>query len=157
MGDLIPRSQEELDELEYQNWVPKLKQKNVVDLAQSVFPRMTIATLCRRAKIDPSTFHKWIKHDKCFARFWGTLHQSIAKNHMAGCVAALVRKAESGDVPAIRLMAELAGALGPNRVEISGPDGKPLQTMNAHLVALSTEALVKIRDLLKEVVQESEK
>ena len=152
MNDLTQFTQAELEEIEYSKWVPTNKMKLVVELALTVFPRMTIATICRRVKIDPSTFHKWIKSDKNFARFWGTLHKDIARHHVAGAVAALVRKANTGDVAAVRLLLETAGFLGNHKVEISGPGGKPLQTVNAHLVALPTETLLKMKEMFKELL-----
>lgn len=153
MNELTSLSQHEIDELAYQNWEPSHNQKAWMACAESMMPRMTIRTISQKTKIDPSTFHKWCKHDKNFNRWWNTLHKDIAVKHLAGATAALVRKANSGDVAAIRLLAEMAGAIGrDHRIEVSGPGGKPLQSVNAHLVALPTEALLKLKDMFKEIL-----
>lgn len=152
-NELSPLSQTEIDELSYQQWEPSHNQKAWMACAESMMPRMTIKSISIKTKIDPSTFHKWFKADKNFARWWGTLHREISVKHLAGACAALVRKANSGDVPAIRLLAEMAGVIGrDHKIEVSGPGGKPLQTVNAHLVALPTETLVKLKEMFREII-----
>lgn len=77
---------------------------------ESGFQR-NIRALCDEAGVPKTTFYRWLDSDPAFELAWNGLWQRMVNRHLPTAVAAVVKRAQAGDVSATRLMAELAGVL----------------------------------------------
>lgn len=91
------------------NWAPTPKQAAVLDAAQEAGLNRSISTICDRAGVDRKSFYNWINRDSHFKATWEEIWTHSIRRHMPGVVAAMIAKAQDGDVPAARLIADLAG------------------------------------------------
>ena len=106
-------------------WKPTPKQKDILLAAQEAGLKRSIAAVCRDAGVSRQSFYKWLDIDPDFRQAWEDAWHGTVKRHMPGAVAAMVARAQEGDVPAARLLAELAGQIV-KRTQVSGPDGGPI-------------------------------
>ena len=60
-------------------------------------------------------FYNWLKQPG-FAAAWAELPRKVISAHLPGVVAAVVRKAQEGDVAAARLLFQAAGLIGRDAV-----------------------------------------
>jgi hypothetical protein len=119
-------------------WVPSPKQASVLKAAQESGLKRSITGVCRRAEVDPKTFYRWMKGDPGFRAAWADLWKSMADLHFPTAVSATIHKARAGDIPAVRLLAEMKGVLT-KRVELTGKNGGPVRTID--MTKLTVEQL----------------
>jgi len=93
------------------DWKPKPRQRRVLEAAQKAGLNRSILTVCDESKVSRSTFYYWMANDSGFADAWDKVWRKAIKRHLPSIVAALVSKARKGDVPAARLVADMAGAV----------------------------------------------
>lgn len=92
-------------------WTPTPNQAAVLEAAQEAGPNRSVSAICKSAGVDRTRFYAWVKEDPDFKAAWEGIWQGTLKRHLPPVVAAMVQKAQKGDVPAARLVAELAGVL----------------------------------------------
>lgn len=97
----------------------KRKQRLLIEAALEAGLKRNITALCAEAGIGRVSFYRWMNDDPAFRDAWNGLWRGIVSRHFPTAVAALVEKAQRGDVPASRLMAELLGVLK-QQVETTG-------------------------------------
>lgn len=90
-------------------WHPTPKQAAVLEAAQEAGLNRSIVSLCEAACVDRKSFYRWLKDDPDFKAAWEDIWIHSVRRHMPGVVAAVIAKAQDGDVPAARLIADLAG------------------------------------------------
>ena len=93
------------------NWVPTPKQAAVLEAAQEAGLNRSISAICESAGVDRTGFYRWLHKDPQFAAAWEDVWHGTIKRHLPGVVAAVIAKAQDGDIPAARLVADLAGVL----------------------------------------------
>ena len=91
-------------------WKPNRRQKKVLDAAQEAGANRTITQVCDDAGVPRRTFYNWLASEG-FARAWDEVWRRAIVRHMPGVVAAMLAKAGKGNVPAARLVADMAGAI----------------------------------------------
>lgn len=74
--------------------------------------------MCADAGVSRDTFYRWLKDDG-FRQAWESAWHGTVLRHLPGVVSAMVERAQSGDVAAARLIADMAGVIK-QRVEQSG-------------------------------------
>jgi len=99
-------------------WTPTPKQAAVLEAAQEAGLNRSIAAICAAAGVDRRGFYRWLEKDPHFKAAWEDIWRSAIRRHLPGVVAAMIAKAQDGDVPAARLIADLAGVMR-QRVEAS--------------------------------------
>lgn len=97
----------------------KRKQRLLIEAALESGLKRNITTLCAEAGVHRSQFYRWMESDDAFRDAWESLWRRMLNRHFPTAVAAIVERAQRGDVPASRLMAELLGVLK-QQVEQSG-------------------------------------
>ena len=102
-------------------WKPNRRQKKVLDAAQEAGINRTITQVCEEAGVPRRTFYNWLAEEG-FAGAWDKVWRCAITRHMPAVVAAIVCKARKGDVPAARLLADMAGAVKQVH-EVSTPEG----------------------------------
>lgn len=108
-------------------WRPTRKQAAVLQAAQEAGLNRTITKVCEEAGVPRTRFYKWLNKDPNFKRAWEDVWYGTVRRHLPGAIQALAQRAQSGDVQAIKLMAELAGVYKEKKgVELSTRDGQPL-------------------------------
>lgn len=90
-------------------WVPTPKQAAALEAAQDAGLNRSISAICAAAGVDRRGFYRWLDHDPEFRSAWDDVWRGSLRRHLPGVVAAVIAKAEDGDVPAARLVADLAG------------------------------------------------
>jgi len=93
------------------DWKPKPRQRRLLEAAQKAGLNRSILTVCDESKVSRSTFYYWMANDSGFADAWDKVWRKTIKHHLPSIVAALVSKGRKGDVPAARLVADMAGAV----------------------------------------------
>lgn len=106
-------------------WVPTPKQAQVLEAAQKAGLNRTITAICKAAHVDRKSFYDWRQGDPGFVAAWDSLWDAIVRQHFNGAVTALAAKAQTGNIGAMRLMAEIRGVLK-QRVEHSTKDDQPI-------------------------------
>ncbi len=91
------------------DWTPTPKQAAVLEAAQEAGLNRSISAICEAAAVDRKSFYRWLKADPDFKSAWEELWQGSIRRQMNGVVAAMIARALVGDVPAARLVADLAG------------------------------------------------
>ncbi len=91
------------------DWIPNPKQSAVLEAAQEAGLNRSISAICEVAGVDRKSFYNWMKKDDEFKAAWEDIWIHSVRRHMPGVVAAVIAKAQDGDVPAARLIADLAG------------------------------------------------
>lgn len=91
------------------NWTPTPKQAAVLEAGQEAGLNRSISAICEAAGVDRKSFYNWINRDQDFKAAWENIWAHSIRRHMPGVVAAMIAKAQDGDVPAARLIADLAG------------------------------------------------
>lgn len=81
--------------------------------------KRNITALCEDAGVHRSQFYRWMERDAAFREAWESLWRRMVNRHFPTAIAAVVEKAQRGDVSASRLMAELLGVLK-QQVETTG-------------------------------------
>lgn len=107
------------------DWRPTPKQRAVLEAATEAGIRRSITAVCNEAGVSRDAFYKWLR-DENFQRAWDDVWHGAIRRHLPGVVAATIERAQSGDVAAARLIAELAGVFK-QKHEHSGTDGAPLR------------------------------
>ena len=102
-------------------WKPNRRQKKVLDAAQEAGINRTITQTCEEAGVPRRTFYNWLVEEG-FAEAWDKVWRCAITRHLPSIVAALVSKARKGDVPAARLLADMAGVVKQVH-EVSSPEG----------------------------------
>lgn len=98
-------------------WRPTPKQRAALEAAQDAGLDRSITTICEAAGVDRRGFYRWLEKDADFRAAWDDIWRGSIRRHMPGVVAAMVAKAQQeGDVPAARLLADMAG-LTKQRIE----------------------------------------
>lgn len=90
-------------------WIPTPKQAAALEAAQEAGLNRSITTICEAAGVDRRGFYRWLDSIPEFKAAWEDIWHGTIKRHMPGVVAAMIAKAQDGDVPAARLIADLAG------------------------------------------------
>lgn len=90
-------------------WAPTPKQAAALEAAQEAGLNRSITTICEAAGVDRRGFYRWLEKDPDFRAAWDDIWRGGLRRHMPGVVAAMVAKAQDGDVPAGRLLADMAG------------------------------------------------
>jgi AcrR family transcriptional regulator len=106
-------------------WRPTPKQRAALEAASEMGLRRSVSAICNAAGVSRESFYRWMRDDANFREAWDTAWQSASRRQLNGVLAAMVERALSGDVPAARLVAELAGAIK-QKHEHSGTDGRDL-------------------------------
>ena len=91
-------------------WKPDRRQKKLLDAAQKAGVNRTISQVCQEADVPRRTFYNWLDKED-FARAWDDIWRCAIVRHMPSVVAAMTGKARKGDVPAARLLADMAGVV----------------------------------------------
>lgn len=91
------------------DWIPTPKQAAALEAAQEAGLNRSITTICEAAGVDRRGFYRWLDSIPEFKAAWEDIWHGTIKRHMPGVVAAVVTKAQDGDIPAARLLADLAG------------------------------------------------
>ena len=107
------------------NWTPSPKQAGVLEAAQEVGLKRTITAIAEAGGVSRKSIYRWLDDDPGFADAWHSIWRGAISRHLPGVVSALIAKAQEGDVPAARLVADMAGVLK-QRTQLSGPEGAPL-------------------------------
>ena len=97
-------------------WKPTRKQTAALEAAQEAGLNRSITAICEAAGVDRRGFYRWLEKDADFRAAWDDIWRGSLRRHMPGVVAAMVAQAEDGDVPAARLLADMAG-LTKQRIE----------------------------------------
>lgn len=90
-------------------WKPSPKQQAVLEAAHGQGVNRTISAVCQEAGVDRTSFYKWMREDPGFVKAWDAVWYGTVRRHLPGAIQALAQKAQEGDVPAIKLLTELAG------------------------------------------------
>ena len=93
------------------DWKPKPRQKRILEAAQEAGVSRNITAVCDEAGVPRRTFYYWLNSDADFANAWDQVWRKAITRHMPAVVAAMLGKATKGDVPAARLLADMAGAV----------------------------------------------
>lgn len=94
-------------------WKPTDKQLAVLNAAAEVGLLRSISTVAMEAGVSRQAIHGWLNDDPGFKQAWEDIPKTMIGNHMPGVFAALLRKCEMGDVPAIKLACEITGVYKP--------------------------------------------
>lgn len=97
-------------------WKPTRKQTAALEAAQEAGLNRSITAICEAAGVDRRGFYRWLENDADFRAAWDDIWRGTIKRHLPGVVAAVVSKAQDGDIPAARLLADMAG-LTKHRIE----------------------------------------
>jgi hypothetical protein len=82
----------------------------------------TIVKICQKANVPRKTFYNWLGADPEFKSAWDNLWKIELKSEFGGSAKALIKKAHSGDVSAIKLHAQLIGEYTEKK-EVEFPNG----------------------------------
>lgn len=100
------------------------RQRAVIETAMEPGLNRDIVTVCAAAGVPRRTFYNWLDDDE-FRQAWESVWQAAIRRQLAGVVAAMVNRALAGDVPAARLVGDLAGVIK-TKHEVAGKNGQPL-------------------------------
>ena len=106
------------------NWEPSSKQIDFLNAGIRCGLNRNVAAVCRDAGVSRVAFYNWLKQPG-FAAAWAELPRKVISAHLPGVVAAVVRKAQEGDVAAARLLFQAAGLIG--RDAVAGVQGAVVQ------------------------------
>ncbi|MFA5091811.1 MAG: phBC6A51 family helix-turn-helix protein [Candidatus Paceibacterota bacterium] len=109
-GTKYVRSDEMMDIQKATKWEPNAKQAAVLEAAQIAGINRNITKVCEEAHVHRKTFYEWLKTDPNFKEAWREVWHFTLERHLPGTLMALVNAAQGGDVSAIKLHCELAGA-----------------------------------------------
>ena len=131
-GTLAPVTEER--NLPVTDWAPSLKQQKFLEVASQSGLTRNISKLCREAGVTRISFYRWYEEQPGFRQALNELPRLMLAKHLPGVYAALLRRAESGDLEAIRMTFEVVGDLqkpvagngGPTLVQIvlGNPDAQ---------------------------------
>ena len=97
-------------------WVPSPRQAQLLEsAAESGFNR-GITAIAKGAGVPRRTLYNWLESDEGFQYAWKNLWRRTVRSHVPGVVSALTKKAQLGDVPAGKIILELAGVLSSKTV-----------------------------------------
>lgn len=96
------------------SWSPSPKQAAFLEAATECGFDRNISTIARAAGVPRRTVYNWLDNDPGFKDAWENLWKKTLSRHVPGVVAALVKRAQRGDVPAAKVVLDLAGFLGPD-------------------------------------------
>lgn len=101
-------------------WVPSDKQHAVLEAAREVGLQRNISVIAMESGVSRAAIYVWFREDPDFKAAWDNIPREMLGNHMPGIYSALVKKAQSGDVAAIKLAMELTGdyVAGVQRLEV---------------------------------------
>ena len=102
---------------------PKLKpqQRAILDTAMESGIGRNIVAICDEAGVPRSSFYRWLENDEAFREAWESLYHGAIRRHLPGVVVAMIERAQSGDVAAARLVADLGGVIvSKSKTEQSG-------------------------------------
>jgi hypothetical protein len=97
-------------------WAPSPKQAAVLEAAQQAGFNRSIVAICEEAHVDRAGFYRWLRQDPAFKAAWEDIWRGSIRRHLPGVVSAVLAKALVGDIPAARLIADLAAVL-PTRID----------------------------------------
>jgi len=100
-------------------WYPRPQQAKVLEAACTSGLKRNVLRICKEAGVPVRTFYNWMRRDAGFRAAWADLWREMVTRHLPGVMAAAITKAQGGDVPAQRLLSEIAGIVK-NQVEQSG-------------------------------------
>ena len=103
-----------------------MRQAAVLQAAQTVGPKRSVKAICRAAGVSRARFYVWLRDDAEFRAQWVDIWQVAIRQHLPAVVTAQIHKAQAGNTPAARLVAEMAGVLK-HRLEHTGEGGVPLR------------------------------
>ena len=90
-------------------WNPSPLQAQVLQVAHdSVGMKKSTFAIAKEAGLNPGTVYKWLKQDDGFRTAWDAIPRLMISSEMPGVIQAMVAKAQDGDVPAARLLAEMS-------------------------------------------------
>lgn len=99
-------------------WRPTREQQALLDTALESGIGRTITAVCEESGVPRRTYYNWMQ-DPDFARAWEDAWYGTVRRHLPGAIQALSQRALEGDVPAIKLLTELAGVYRDRR-EVTG-------------------------------------
>lgn len=103
------------------DWRPTPKQRAVLDSASLSGIRRSITAVCDDAGVSRDAFYRWLNNDDAFREAWEQVWHGAIRRHLPGVVAAMIERAQSGDVAAARLVADLGGVIvSKSKTEQSG-------------------------------------
>ena len=94
------------------DWQPSIKQHRVLNAAAEAGIHRSVTAIAKQAGVRRQTIYEWLNNDPAFRHAWDELPRNLLRTHLPGVVAAMVRKAQGGDVQAAKLVLEAAGLLG---------------------------------------------
>lgn len=97
-------------------WAPNLLQASCLEQAGEAGLNRSITAVAVSAGVSRESLYRWLREDDQFRRAWDRVWRQAINNHLPGVVAAMVLKAQGGDVGAAKLVADLAGVITKNIV-----------------------------------------
>lgn len=94
------------------------RQRKLLDTAMEPGISRSITAVCEASDVTRQTFYRWLDNDE-FRQAWESVWYGSIRRHLPGVVAAMIDKAQGGDVQAARLVADMAGVMK-QHVETSG-------------------------------------
>lgn len=113
-------------------WAPTPLQAHFLAVAIQSEGKPSITGLCAEADVDRTTFYQWLRDVPAFKAKWESLWVDLVNHAFTNVSKSMTLKAVSGDVAAARLVSDLKGVIK-TRSEVSGPDGKPIETVTREL------------------------
>lgn len=107
------------------DWRPTTKQRSLLNAASETGLRRSITAVCDESGVSRDSFYRWLRDDASFASAWEEIWHTAIKRELPGVVMAMIERAQSGDVSAGRLIADIAGVIKLKH-EVSGANGQPL-------------------------------
>lgn len=101
-----------------ESWYPSAKQVKVVGLLLDIESCFSKSEVCTKARVSPKTLGSWFE-DHDFVAFFNAQIALLVKGAVGDVWQALIRKASSGDVSAMKLFFELTGKYK-ERKEVTG-------------------------------------
>ena len=84
------------------DYIPTESQVRTLGVFLTAEEDVSIRELCKRSGIDSSTFYRWMQRPD-FRRWWNDATESVLRGARAGVLAALTKRAEQGDLSAIKV------------------------------------------------------
>ena len=107
MTENVPKTMEKTRQ-KPAKWAPSPKQSAVLKVA-GLGRHRSKSAIASAAGVHRNSLDNWLRDDPGFRAAWESLWRVAAQSSAHLVVAAMVRKAAKGDVPAARLVCELAG------------------------------------------------
>lgn len=91
-------------------WAPTPRQRRFLEEAAQAGLKRSIAVVAKAADVPIRTVYNWLDHPD-FRKAYEDVPRAMVARHLPGALAAVVIKAQKGDVKAARLLCDVAGLL----------------------------------------------